>query len=112
MTESHVPGTASPAGVVTQREREPGRPVAAPPPTETATGRSGWTGGRITALVIGIVMVLVALGFKSAGAVALWADLSQRDSAIEGGDDFRLHIDSNVVRKPRLDEILEISFPL
>jgi len=80
MTESHARGTASSAGVVAQREKEPGRPAAVPPPPETGYGRSGWTGGRITALVIGIVMALVAVGFTSAGAVALWADLSHRDS--------------------------------
>jgi hypothetical protein len=52
-----------------------------PPPPSAAARPSGWTGGRITALAIGAVLVLVALGLNAAGAVALWADLSHRDAA-------------------------------
>ena len=52
-----------------------------PPGTKAAPRRSGWTGGRITALVIGVVMGLVSLGLVGSGAVALWADLTQRDAA-------------------------------
>jgi hypothetical protein len=81
MTESRVSGTASSTGALAERERGPGRPAAVPPPPSAGSRPSGWTGGRITALVIGAVLVLVALGLNGAGAVALWADLSRRDSA-------------------------------
>jgi hypothetical protein len=40
-----------------------------------------WTAGRITALVIGALMVLVSLGLIGGGGVALWADLGHRDAA-------------------------------
>jgi hypothetical protein len=81
MTESRVSGTASSTGDLAEGERGPGRPAAVPPPPSAAARPSGWTGGRITALVIGALLVVVALGLNAAGAVALWADLSRRDSA-------------------------------
>jgi len=40
-----------------------------------------WTGGRIAALVVGIVLVLFALGPVGGGAFALWVDRTQRDAA-------------------------------
>jgi hypothetical protein len=40
-----------------------------------------WTGGRIAALVVGIVLVLFALGPIGGGAFALWVDRTQRDTA-------------------------------
>jgi hypothetical protein len=52
------------------------------PPRPEAGGRPpGWTGGRITALVIGALLTLVSLGLLGAGGTALWADLTQRDAA-------------------------------
>ncbi|HEU5279111.1 MAG TPA: hypothetical protein VFU26_09435 [Gaiellaceae bacterium] len=59
MTQSHVSSTAL-------------RPQAA------AHG-SGWTAGRITALVIGVLLFLVGLALLGAGGTALWADRTQRD---------------------------------
>ena len=59
MTQSHVSSTAL-------------RPQA-------AAHRSGWTAGRITALVIGVLLFLVGLALLGAGGTALWADRTQRD---------------------------------
>ena len=59
MTQSHVSSTAF-------------RPQA-------ATRRSEWTAGRLTALVIGGLLVLVSLALLGAGGTALWADRTQRD---------------------------------
>jgi hypothetical protein len=81
MTESIVSGTASSTGDLAESERGPGPPAAVPPPPSAAARPSGWTGGRITAIVIGALLILVALGLKGTGAVALWADVSRRDSA-------------------------------
>ena len=47
--------------------------------TQSAAARSGWTGGRIAALVIGSLLVLVSLALLGAGGTALWADRTQRD---------------------------------
>jgi hypothetical protein len=54
--------------------------VAVPPRQEAAARRSGWTLGRITALVIGALLVLVALVLLGAGGTAVWADRTQRDA--------------------------------
>ena len=39
-----------------------------------------WTSGRIAALVIGAVLVLVALALLGGGGTGLWADLTQRNA--------------------------------
>jgi hypothetical protein len=52
-----------------------------PSPPATAARSSGWTAGRITALVVGALLVLVSIGLLGAGGTALWADLTQRDPA-------------------------------
>jgi hypothetical protein len=62
-----------------RKERAPGAPTALPPRPEVAARRSGWTGGRIAALVIGALLVLLALVLLGAGGTALWADRTQRD---------------------------------
>jgi hypothetical protein len=62
----------SPTGSVAWQSK----PMAAPPkPT------SGWTAGRIGALVAGIALGVIALGLLGAGGVATWADHTQRDAA-------------------------------
>ena len=49
--------------------------------SEAASGArsSRWNGGRVTALVIGGLLVLVSLVLLGAGGTALWADRTQRD---------------------------------
>jgi hypothetical protein len=49
------------------------------PPRLEADIASGWTGGRIAAVVIGGLLVLVALALLGAGGVGFWAE-SQRDN--------------------------------
>jgi hypothetical protein len=51
---------------------------ALPPPSESVASR--WTAGRITALVIGIVLALFGLVLLGAGGTGLWADQTQRDA--------------------------------
>jgi hypothetical protein len=50
-----------------------------PPRPEVAASPSRWAGGRIAALVIGALLVLVSLALLGAGGTALWADRTQRD---------------------------------
>ena len=52
-----------------------------PQPPEVAVRPPRWTAGRITALVIGSLLVLASVGLLGGGAVALWADHTQRDAA-------------------------------
>jgi len=46
-----------------------------------AAAHSGWTGGRITAVLIGALLTLIASALLVGGGVALWADRTQRDPA-------------------------------
>jgi hypothetical protein len=47
---------------------------------ESGTRASKWTAGRITALAIGALLVLVSLVVLGAAGTALWADRTQRDA--------------------------------
>lgn len=51
---------------------------APPAVQDTAARPSGWTGGRIASLAIGILMILAALALLAAGGTGLWADTTQR----------------------------------
>ncbi|HSJ61880.1 MAG TPA: hypothetical protein VK895_11645 [Jiangellaceae bacterium] len=56
-------------------------PVANPPaPTTPGPPTRPWTGGRITALVLGSILALVSLGLLVTGLVGLIFDQTQRDS--------------------------------
>jgi hypothetical protein len=49
-------------------------------PTSISVPRpSGWTGGRVAALAIGTVLVLVSVALLVGAGIGLWADLGQRD---------------------------------
>ena len=50
-----------------------------PGPPAAVISPSRWTGGRITALVIGALLGFVAVVLVGAGGTALWADLTKRD---------------------------------
>lgn len=77
MTDSHVSRTASEAGDAVQREKGSGHPTAVPS-APAAVRPSGWTAGRVTALVIGAILVLVSIGLLAAGGTALWLDRMRR----------------------------------
>jgi hypothetical protein len=81
MNESQVSPTELSEGDATRMGERPRVAAVVPPPPDAGVAPTRWTAGRITALVIGGVMVLVSLVMVAGGAVALWADLSDRDSA-------------------------------
>jgi hypothetical protein len=54
-------------------------PEATPPRPEAVSRSSGWTAGRIIAIVVGALLVLLSLALLGAGGTALWADRTQRD---------------------------------
>lgn len=56
-------------------------PAPMPPPPRERARASGWTAGRVVAVVIGSLLTLVSVGLLGAGGTALWADLSHRDAA-------------------------------
>lgn len=87
MNETHLsPATLSPGdatlspGDAAKPQGGPGAPAAVPPPTRAAARSSGWTGGRIAALVSGALLVLVSLALLGGGGAGLWADLTQREA--------------------------------
>jgi hypothetical protein len=53
--------------------------VAAPPVRPSTTARPPWSAGRITAIVVGVLLVLVSLASLGGGIYGLWADRTQRD---------------------------------
>ena len=65
MNETHVTQTAV--------------PEATPSRSDAVSRSSGWTAGRVTAIVIGALLVLLSLALLGAGGTALWADRTQRD---------------------------------
>ena len=54
-------------------------PAKVPAEPKAATRASDWTGGRITALVTGGLLVLISLALLGAGGTAVWADRTQRE---------------------------------
>ena len=71
----------SPEAPAPQASSDGARPagVADLPGPPEAARRAGWTGGRVTALVIGVLVGLVAVVLLGAGGTALWATWTQRD---------------------------------
>jgi len=67
------PGTAQPEGGA-------GAPTAIPPSPQSAARGSVWTAGRVAALVIGALLVLVSLALLGGGGTSLWADLAHREA--------------------------------
>jgi hypothetical protein len=80
VSKSHASPTALSAGDAASPKGRPAGPVAAPPRQGVGAGQSSWTAGRITALVIGALLVLVSLVLLGGGGTALWADRTQRDA--------------------------------
>ena len=65
MTQSHVPPAVLPGA---------------------AAGSSRWTGGRIAAVAIGSLLVLLSLVLLGVGGTALWADRTQREGGYATSD--------------------------
>jgi len=80
VSKSHASPTTPSAGDAASPKGRPVGPVAAPPRPEIGTGQSSWTASRITALVIGALLVLVSLVLLGGGGTALWADRTHRDA--------------------------------
>jgi hypothetical protein len=68
VNQSRVSPTALPGGDAARTDEK------------VANRRSGWTGSRITALVVGVLLALVALVLLGGGGTGLWAELTQRDA--------------------------------
>ena len=73
------------SGAAAVDEAAAGRPQATSP--QKAINRdSRWTAGRVTALVIGTLLVLFSLALLGAGGTASWADRTQRDAGYVTSD--------------------------
>jgi hypothetical protein len=77
MNQQSVSSQSRPATGMAQGT--PAADVVAPSSGRSLARRSPWSAGRTTALVIGVLLVLVSLGFLGGGGTALWADRTQRD---------------------------------
>jgi hypothetical protein len=76
VTQSQVPSTAFPEAEGTHQATSP----------KAAAGSSRWTAGRIAALVVGSLLVLLSLPLLGGGGTALWADRTQRDGGYATSD--------------------------
>ena len=71
---------ASPASPGTPASQAtPGAPPPPTPPQHVASGRSGWTAGRVISVVIGSLLVLMGLGFAGAGGTLALAGATERE---------------------------------
>jgi hypothetical protein len=75
---------------VTDSHASPASPAVVPSDTEAAAPASRWTGGRIAALVAGVLLGLLSLALLTAGGIGLWADTTQRSAGyvMTGTHDF------------------------
>jgi hypothetical protein len=80
VTQGQLTPTASPRseGRLEELSPPPERPQL--PTKAAAAGHSGWTAGRIAALVVGALLVVLSLPLLGGGGTALWADRTQRDA--------------------------------
>jgi len=80
MTQDH----GSPTAVAEEPTARPGRTpsdrATLPRPPAAAPRPSRWSGGRVTAVVVGALLGLVSVVLLGAGGTALWADLAKRDA--------------------------------
>lgn len=74
-----------------------------PPRPEAAASPSGWTGSRITALVIGALLVLISLVFLGGGGTVLWADCTQRDAGYVTTDVHEFSTAGSALATERID---------
>jgi hypothetical protein len=86
MDNSYPSSTALSAADAAHLDGGAAGPAATPSRPEAAARPSGWTAGRIAALAIGALLVLVALVFLGSGGTALWADRTQRDAGYATSD--------------------------
>ncbi|MFF5991884.1 DUF4389 domain-containing protein [Prauserella flavalba] len=63
-----------------EQPSRPEGPAPVPQSGAAAARPRGWTPGRITAVVVGALLALVAMGPITGGIAMLWADRTQRDA--------------------------------
>jgi len=86
MDNSGVSPAALPADDEVPIADGPGVAVAMPPRPEVGTRASNWSGGRIAALVTGVLVALIALVFLGGGGTVLWAHFTQREGSFATTD--------------------------
>lgn len=80
MNESHGSPSALAGEAAAPSDRVQARPAGMPRPPDASARTPRWTGGRITALAIGVLLVLVSLAPLAAGGTALWAGATKREA--------------------------------
>jgi hypothetical protein len=84
MTDRYPPfrldlGGDDPGTLTVPPEPAPSAQTAEPPPSAQTAEPPRWSGGRITAVVLGSLLALVAAGVMSAGIAGVVVDQTQRD---------------------------------
>jgi hypothetical protein len=73
------------------------RPEEVPRALDVSAHSSRWTGGRITVLVVGVLIGLFALMLLGAGGTGVWADLTQRDGGYVTTDSHAFSTDGSAL---------------
>lgn len=82
MTDEYPPFRLDTGGAEPNATLTVPRPDSGPVhPPATPSGKGGWTGARITSLVIGSMLIVFSLGPFVAGGLGLFFDRTQRDAA-------------------------------
>jgi hypothetical protein len=109
MTDAYPPfrldmGGQDPATLVIPPPTPPAAPVTLDkpaPPTAPLPRRSGWTGGRVVAVVVGAVLALISFGLLAGGSVALWFDMHRDGGYVTSSVESR-HSDGYAITSDRI----------
>lgn len=80
VNKNPISPTALSASEAARLEGGANGPTGISPGPQVVARPARWTGGRITVLVIGVLLFLVGLVLLGAGGTGLWANLTQRDA--------------------------------
>jgi hypothetical protein len=81
----------------------PAQPAPAYTPYSPGPSRSAWGVGRIIAVIVGAIMVLVASGLLIGGGVVLWADQTQRTDGYLTSGDVSLDTTTHAIATDRIE---------
>jgi hypothetical protein len=93
-----TPGAVLPPSTPPSTSPPPAAPLPAAPYTPPPDGPRGWTAGRIVAVSVGSLLVLMGLAFAGAGGTLALADATERDDGFVMTPTTSLVSDTHAIR--------------